>query len=98
MKNHLIRFSMLVLGAAAAWAQNPYPLNANVPFDFNVSGVSMPAGHYVVSTSSSAAFIVLHGDTGQNVTVRTITAQTAAAPAAANILRRVSVMDSPPFG
>jgi hypothetical protein len=88
MKNHLVRFSMLVLGAAAAWAQNPYPLKANVPFDFNASGVSMPAGHYIVSANPVSGFITLKGDAGKNATIQTIAAETAATPVTARLVFR----------
>src|SRR5436190_286082 len=87
MKTQLVRVSMLVLGAAAAWAQNPYPLKANVPFDFNVSGVTMSAGHYVVSRSGITGVITLRGeDTRQSAVVATLAAETAAASATARLV------------
>src|SRR5215470_14775798 len=51
MKANLIRVSILALGAVAAYAQNA--IKADIPFDFDVAGTVMPAGHYVVSTPSA---------------------------------------------
>ena len=89
MKTHLVRFSMLLLGAAAGWAQNPYPLRADVPFDFNVSGLAMPAGQYLVSENGIAGLITLRAEgTGKVVVVATSAAEVAAAPATAHLVFR----------
>ena len=86
MKNHLVRVSMLVLAATATWAQNPHPLRASVPFDFSVSGMTMPAGEYLVSQTSIADFITLHAGNGKNVMIQTVTAETAAPPVTARLV------------
>jgi len=58
MKSNFVRVSMLVLGAAAAYAQNPGTMKADIPFRFNASGVAMPAGRYLVDTRTPTVVIL----------------------------------------
>src|SRR5258708_5975584 len=88
MKTDLIRVSMLVLGAAAAGAQNPNPLVADVPFDFNVKGVAMPAGGYVVAQHAIQGFITLRGEDSKSIVILTAPAEAVSAPATGRLVFR----------
>src|SRR5258708_32078837 len=75
MKSNFARMSILVLGAAAAaFAQTPNIVKADVPFEFTVAATTMPAGHYVIY--AGAAALSLHAvDIGKNAMVQGIGAR-----------------------
>jgi len=58
MKSNFVRVSMLVVGAAAAYAQNTGTMKVEIPFGFNASGTSMPAGQYLVDTRTPTVVIL----------------------------------------
>ena len=61
MKKQVLRFLGmlgLLMGAASAFAQN-INVRANIPFSFNVSKDTLPAGQYEVRTISSSGSHVL---------------------------------------
>jgi hypothetical protein len=47
--------------AGTARAQS---VEVSVPFDFQVHGVTLPAGHYDLETDKTTGIVVLHGDRG----------------------------------
>jgi hypothetical protein len=51
----------LLFIAGAASAQS---VEVSVPFDFQVNGVTLPAGHYDLETNTTTGIVVLHGDRG----------------------------------
>ena len=61
--------SLLLSGSAFAQSGSSWSVVANfdAPFDFVVSGTTLPAGHYTVSTYSTAtALLIKNVDTGQS--------------------------------
>jgi hypothetical protein len=75
MKNNLVRVSMLVLGAAAGYAQSVTALRANIPFDFMASGVNLPAGDYSVETKTPTVAILQARDKHASVIVGAVATQ-----------------------
>ena len=69
MKNNLVRVSILVLGAAAAYAQGVGPLKADIPFDFNARGMSMPAGNYSIDTKNPMIVVLRSHENRVNAVV-----------------------------
>ena len=60
MKTNLLRTSLAaVLTAAAAYAQGPTPLQANVPFDFIVGNRMLSAGQYTVDQGTVLGAVVI---------------------------------------
>ena len=53
--------SFLLVAAAAPLAAQTSRLTANIPFEFNVGGKTMPAGEYEVWKAPTSAMIVLRG-------------------------------------
>jgi hypothetical protein len=62
MKSNLLRVSVIaVAAAAAACAQNPDAMKANVPFNFVVCGKTIPAGEVTVARVSSLGALAING-------------------------------------
>lgn len=60
MKTNLLRTSLAaVLAAAAAYAQAPSPLQANVPFDFIIGNQTLRAGQYRVDQVKVPGAVVI---------------------------------------
>src|SRR5258708_5738555 len=75
MKNNLVRVSILVLGAAAAYAQSPSMVTANIPFDFAVRGVNLPAGRYSVDARTPGVVVFRSPDSRARAVVGSGAAQ-----------------------
>ena len=54
MKDNIVRISILVFGAVAAFAQSVSTLRANIPFEFSAPGATMPAGAYDIALHPDA--------------------------------------------
>ena len=80
MKTNLLRASLIaVVAAAAAFAQNPDRLRANVPFDFSVNGVKVKAGEVSVARSTSSKDVLIvrtYGNAGIMVLTNDLRQQT----------------------
>jgi hypothetical protein len=65
--------SVLLLGSLGAltMAAHAQSATAKVPFEFTASGALLPAGDYTVDTSEFSGVIMLHGSTGNSVTLLT---------------------------
>jgi hypothetical protein len=61
MKTNLLRISILAAGAVAVSAQDGRVVTANIPFEFNVPGASMPAGAYRVDLNSPNMLVLRAG-------------------------------------
>ena len=83
MKKQLIRFSTILgvfvmLGVSSVNAQNPLDIVvAKIPFEFEVGGRTLPAGHYVLDIQGISPSVVSlqNRDTYVTVAVPTISVQ-----------------------
>lgn len=65
---NLVRTFALLLVAGSAFGQT-INMQANVPFDFVVSGKTLPAGNYTISTNPAGSFLYLRSSQSRNTTV-----------------------------
>ena len=75
MKNSMTRSTVwtaigavVILIAAASPARAEERLIANVPFDFIVGGLRLPAGHYIVTEGDDPALVSIANTNGHNFT------------------------------
>ena len=86
MKKHYLKMLFGIVAIAglgiAAQAQNRGEIKVNVPFEFTVSGETLPAGTYTVSRVSDdklAALLLINRDTHVGVFVRPLVVESARA-------------------
>ena len=62
----LVVATIAALGVIPAFAQNTIRLTADVPFDFYVGGMKLPAGAYVVSEVEGSSIVALSDPSGRH--------------------------------